>query len=154
VTGSKCLASYCDIDELELLHPRTGHTSHKTLREAVRNLLVTGVVLPRRHFGSKAKQKYRGLCDICGRSKIARCSFPRRPDRLATLRPGSRVSAYVIIMLNTTSLEGYKLVLLLEDNASSMCGRSPLKTEPPRRSQDVSHSRSSGTGYPARTLPF
>jgi hypothetical protein len=57
---------------------------------------------PRRHFGSKAKQKYKGLCDICGRSKIARRSFPRRPDRLANLRPGSRVSADVIIMLNTT----------------------------------------------------
>jgi hypothetical protein len=107
-----------DVDELELLHRRTGHTSHNTLREAVRNLLVTGVVLPRRHFGSKAKQKYKGLCDICGRSKIARRSFPRRPDRLANLRPRSRVSADVIIMLNTTSLEGYKYVLLLEDNAS------------------------------------
>jgi hypothetical protein len=116
-----------DVDELELLHRRTGHTSHNTLREAVRNLLVTGVVLPRRHFGSKAKQKYKGLCDICGRSKIARRSFPRRPDRLANLRPGSRVSADVIIMLNTTSLEGYKYVLLLEDNASKYVWSFPLK---------------------------
>jgi hypothetical protein len=35
-----------DVDELELLHRRTGHTSHNTLREAVRKILVTGVVLP------------------------------------------------------------------------------------------------------------
>jgi hypothetical protein len=112
---------------LKLLRRRTGHTSHNTLRNAVRNLLVTGVVLPRRHFGSKAKQKYKGLCDICGRSKIARRSFPRRPDRLTDLRPGSRVSADVIIMLNTTSLEGYKYVLLLQDNASKYVWSFPLK---------------------------
>jgi hypothetical protein len=113
--------------ELELLHRRTGHTSHNTLREAVRNLLVTGVVLPRRLFGSKAKQKYKGLCGICGRSKIARRSFPRRPNRLAKLRPGYRVSTDVIIMLNTTSLEGYNYVLLLEDNASKYVWSLPLK---------------------------
>jgi hypothetical protein len=112
---------------LKLLRRRTGHTSHNTLRNAVRNLLVTGVVLPRRHFGSKSKQKYKGLCDICGRSKIARRSFPRRPDRLTDLRPGSRVSADVIIMLNTTSLEGYKYVLLLQDNASKYVWSFPLK---------------------------
>jgi hypothetical protein len=35
-----------DVDELELLHRRTGHISHNTLREAVRNILVRGVVLP------------------------------------------------------------------------------------------------------------
>jgi hypothetical protein len=93
----------------------------------VRNLLVTGVVLPRHHFSSKAKQKHKGLCDICGRSKITRRSFPRRLDRLANLRPGSRVSADVIIMLNTTSLEGYKYVLLLEDNASKNVWSFPLK---------------------------
>jgi hypothetical protein len=86
-----------------------------------------GVVLPRRHFGSKAKQKYKGLYDICGRSKIARRSFPRRPDCLANLRPGSRVSADVIIILNTTSLEGYKYVLLLGDNASKYVWSFPLK---------------------------
>ena len=80
-----------DVDELELLHRKTGHTSHNTLREAVRNLLVTGVTLPRSLFGNKAKQKHKGLCDICGRSKITRRSFPRRPDRLVNLRPGSRV---------------------------------------------------------------
>jgi hypothetical protein len=61
-----------DVDELELLHRWTGHTSHNTLREAVRNLLVTGVVLPRRHFGSKAKQKYKGLCESA--------EGPRSPD--------------------------------------------------------------------------
>jgi hypothetical protein len=66
------------------------------------------------------------LCDICGRSKIARRSFPRRPDRLANLRPGSRVSADVIIILNTTSLEGYNYVLLLEDNASKYVWSFPL----------------------------
>jgi hypothetical protein len=78
------------------------------------------VVLPRRYyFGSKAKQKYKGLCDIKG-------SFPRRPDHLANLRPGSRVSADVIITLNTTSLEGYKYVLL-EDNASKYVWSFPLK---------------------------
>jgi hypothetical protein len=37
------------------------------------------------------------------------------------------VSADVIIMLNTTSLEGYKYVLLLEDNASKYVWSFPLK---------------------------
>jgi hypothetical protein len=53
---------------------RTGHTSHNTLREAVRNLLVTGVVLPRSHFSSKAKQSTR--------ASVISAAAPRSPDAL------------------------------------------------------------------------
>jgi hypothetical protein len=43
------------------------------------------------------------------------------------MRPGSKVSADVIIMFNTTSLESYKYVLLLEDHASKFVWSFPLK---------------------------
>jgi hypothetical protein len=43
------------------------------------------------------------------------------------MRPGSKVSADVILMFNTTSLESYKYVLLLEDHASKFVWSFPLK---------------------------
>ena len=73
-----------DCDDLELLHRRTGHRSHNILREAVRNGLVTGVQLDRKHFGTRSKIK-RVLCDTCAKAKISRTSFPRSRERMADL---------------------------------------------------------------------
>jgi hypothetical protein len=102
------------VDRLELLHRRMGHTAHDILKEAVRNSVVTGVALERWQFNAKeSKKRHQGVCDICAKTKITRASFPRNPHRLDNLSPGD-----VIIFLNTTSLEGYKYVLLLMDQAS------------------------------------
>jgi transposase InsO family protein len=68
------------------------------------------------------------VCDICAKTKITRASFPRNPHRLDNLSPGERVSGDVIIFLNTTSLEGYKYVLLLMDQASKYVWSYPLKS--------------------------
>ena len=114
-----------DCDDLELLHRRTGHTSHNILREAVRNGLVTGVQLDRKHFGTRSKIN-RVLCDTCAKAKISRTSFPRSRERLADLGPGSRVGADILITLNTPSREGYKYVLILVDYASKYVWIYPL----------------------------
>jgi hypothetical protein len=63
-----------NVNELEPLHRRTGYTSHNTLREAVWNLLVTGVVLPRSHFSSKAKRSTR--------ASVISAAAPRSPNAL------------------------------------------------------------------------
>ena len=57
-----------DCEDLKLLHRRTGYTSHNILREEVRNGLVTGVQVNRKHFGTRAKIK-RILCDTCARPR-------------------------------------------------------------------------------------
>ena len=106
-----------------LLHRRSGHTSHGILREAVRNQLVTGVRLDRKFFSTKARQKFKALCDICAKAKISRVSLPRslEQDQVAELRPGKRVGADVLIMLNVPSREEYTSVLFLVDFACKYC---------------------------------
>ena len=125
-----------DCDDLELLHRRTGHTSHNILREAVRNGHVTGVQLDRKYFGTRSKIK-RVLCDTCAKAKISRTAFPRSREQMADLRPGSRV-ADILIMLNTPSCEGFKYVLILVDYASKYVWIYPLVS----RDEASVHSRS------------
>ena len=65
-------SAYPDVDPLMLFHYRTGDTAVDILREAVRTQLIEGVPLPRSSFSSRAKKKYRCLCDVCARAKIHR----------------------------------------------------------------------------------
>ena len=81
----------------------------------VRNGLVTGVQLDRKHFVTQIKGV---LCDTCAKTKISRTSFPRSRKRMADLGPGSHVGDNILIMLNTPSREGFNYVLILVDYAS------------------------------------
>jgi hypothetical protein len=70
--------------------------------------LVEGVSLPRSCFTKKGRTKFKCLCDICARAKIARISFPRVRDRLIGISSGDYVSADILVMLNIPSREGYR----------------------------------------------
>lgn len=59
---------------------------------AVRTQLVEGVSLPRSCFTKKGRTKFKCLCDICARAKIARISFPRVRDRLIGIGVGDYIS--------------------------------------------------------------
>jgi hypothetical protein len=121
-----------NIDKLDLLHRRTGHTSHQLLREAVRNGLVTGITLERKYFSDKARRKFKGVCDTCAKAKITRLSFPQQQDRVKNLLPGDRLSSDILIMLNEPSRDHFQYVLLVIDNASKYVWVRPLL----RRSED------------------
>ena len=109
-----------DIDVLDLWHRRLADTSHRVIRETVRNRLIEGIVLDRKYFNLKSRKQYRCSCDICARAKMHRVLFPAVRDRLVGLLPGSYVSADVLIMQNIPSREGYCYVLFLIDHASKM----------------------------------
>ena len=57
-------------------------TSHRVIREAVRNRLIEGIVLDRKYFNLKSRKQYRCSCDICARAKMHRVSFPAVRYRL------------------------------------------------------------------------
>ena len=61
------------------------------LRETVRTQLIEGVTLPRSSFSSRAKKKYRCLCDVCARAKIHRASFPASRESNRYTVPGQYV---------------------------------------------------------------
>ena len=92
---------------LDLWHRRLADTSHRVIREAVRNRLIEGIVLDRKYFNLKSRKQYRCSCDICARAKMLRVFFPAVRDRLVGLLPGSYVSADVLITQNIPSREGY-----------------------------------------------
>jgi predicted DNA-binding protein len=77
-----------DIDKLDLLHRRTGYTSHQLLREAIRNGLVTGMTLERKYFSDRARRKFKEGSDTCAKAKITRLSFPQQQERVKNLNPG------------------------------------------------------------------
>ena len=85
-------------------------TSHRAIREVVRNKLIEGVTLDRKFFNVKSRKSYRCACDICARAKMHQISFPPVRDRLEGLSPGARMSADVLIMQNIPSREGYQYV--------------------------------------------
>ena len=118
-----------DVDELELLHRRSGHVSHGILREAVRNQLVTGVLPDWKFFSTKACQKFKTLCDNCAKAKISRVLFPRSQERdqVTNLRPGKLVGTDVLIMLNVPSREECTSNLFLVDFACKYCWVYPFK---------------------------
>ena len=111
---------------LDLWHRRLADTSHRVIREAVRNRLIEGIVLDRKYFNLKSSKQYRCSCDICARAKMHRVSFPAVRDRLVGLLPGSYVFADVLIMQNIPSREGYCYVLFLIDHASKISFVLPL----------------------------
>ena len=117
-----------EIDVLDLWHRRLADTSHRVIRESVRNKLIEGIVLDRKYFNLKNRKKYRCPCDICYRARMHRVSFPAVRDRMAGLTPGAYMSADVLIMQNIPSREGYRYVLFIVDHASKMCWVFPLKT--------------------------
>jgi len=117
-----------DIDVLDLWHRRLADTSHRVIRESVRNKLLEGIVLDRKYFNIKNRKSYRCPCDICARAKMHRISFPAVRDRLAGLTPGSYVSADILIMQNIPSREGYRYALFLVDHASKLSFIFPLTT--------------------------
>ena len=117
-----------EIDVLDLWHRRLADTSHRVIRESVRNKLIEGIVLDRKYFNLKNRKNYRCPCDICSRAKMHRVSFPAVRDRMAGLTPGAYMSADVLIMQNIPSREGYRYVLFIVDHASKMCWVFPLKT--------------------------
>jgi transposase InsO family protein len=118
-----------DVDPLILFHQRTGDTAPDILREAVRTQLVEGVSLPRSCFTKKGRTKFKCLCDICARAKIARISFPRVCDCWLTgVSVGDYVSADILVMLNIPSREGYRYALHTIDHASKTSWVYPLKT--------------------------
>ena len=104
-----------DIDVLDLWHRRLADTSHRVIRESVRNKLIEGIVLDRKYFNLKNRKKYRCPCDICNRARMHRVSFPAVRDRMAGLTPGAYMSADVLIMQNIPSREGYRNVLFIVD---------------------------------------
>ena len=65
-----------DVDDLDLWHRRRDDTSHRAIREAVRNKLIEGVTLNRKFFNVKNRKSYRCACDICARAKMHQISFP------------------------------------------------------------------------------
>ena len=115
--------SSAQVDELELLHRRSCYTLHGILREAVRKQLVT-VRLDRKFVSTKARQKFKTLCDICAKAKIiSRALFPKSQERdqAADLRPGKCVGADFLIVLKVPSREEYTSVLFLVDFACIYC---------------------------------
>jgi hypothetical protein len=78
----------------------------------VRTQLVEGggVSLPRSCFTKKGRTKFKCLCDICARAKIARIPISRVRDRLTGVFVGDYVSADILVMLNIPSREGYRYV--------------------------------------------
>ena len=74
-------------------HRRLVDTSHRAIREAVRNNLIEGVTLDRKFFNVKSRKSYRCACDICARAKI---SDPVR-GLLEGLSSGARMSADVLL---------------------------------------------------------
>ena len=117
-----------DIDVLDLWHRRLADTSHRVIRESVRNKLIEGIILDRKYFNLKSRKSYRCPCDICNRAKMHRISFPAVRERMDGLTPGAYMSADVLIMQNIPSWEGYRYVLFIVDHASKMCWVFPLKT--------------------------
>ena len=65
-----------NVDDLDLWHRRLADTSHRAIREAVRNKLIEGVTLDRKFFNVKSRKSYRCACDICARAKMHQISFP------------------------------------------------------------------------------
>jgi hypothetical protein len=116
-----------DIDTLDLWHRRTADTSHNSIREAVRNKLIEGVVLDRKHFTTKGRKGYKCPCDVCARAKMHRISFPSVRDRLVGLSPGDYMSADILIMNNIPSREGYKYVFFVVDHSSKTCWGYPME---------------------------
>jgi hypothetical protein len=121
-------SSVPDIDVLDLWHRRLADTTHRIVRESVRNKLVEGIVLDRKYFNLKNRNNYRCPCDIFSRAKMHRVSFPAVRDRMAGLTPGAYMSADVLIMHNIPSREGHHNVLFIVDHASKMSWVFPLKT--------------------------
>ena len=117
-----------DTDVLDLWHRRLADTSHRVIRESVRNKLIEGIVLDRKYFNIKNRKHYRCPCDICARAKMHKISFPAVRDRMVGLVPGAYMSADVLIMQNIPSREGYQYVLFIVDHCSKMCWVFPLKT--------------------------
>ena len=117
-----------DTDVLDLWHRRLADTSHRVIRESVRNRLMEGIVLDRKYFNLKNRKSYRCPCDICARAKMHKISFPAVRDRVVGLVPGAYMSAYILIMKNIPSREGYQYVLFIVDHSSKMSWVFPLKT--------------------------
>ena len=117
-----------DIDVLDLWHRRLADTSHRVIRESVRNKLIEGITLDRKYFNIKSRKSYRCACDICARAKMHRVSFPAVRDRLVGLTPGAYVSADILIMQNIPSREGYKYAFFCSDHVSKLSFIYPLKT--------------------------
>jgi hypothetical protein len=80
---------------LDLWHRRLADTSHRVIRESVRNKLVEEIVLDRKYFNRKYQKHYRCPCDICARAKMHKISFPAVRDRMVGLVPGAYMSADV-----------------------------------------------------------
>ena len=70
-----------DVDDLDLWHRRLADTSHRAIREAVRNKLIEGVTLDRKFFNVKSRKSYRCACDICARARMHQISFSPVRDR-------------------------------------------------------------------------
>ena len=117
-----------DVDDLDLWHRRLADTSHRAIREAVRNKLIEGMTLDRKFFNVKNRKSYRCACDICARATMHQISFPPVRDCLEELSPGVHMSADVLIMQNIPSREGYQCVFFIVDNATKMCWVHTLKT--------------------------
>jgi hypothetical protein len=104
-------SSLPNIDVLDLWHRRLADTSHRIIRESVRNKLVEGIiVLDRKYFNLKNRKNYICPYDIGSRAKMHRVSFLAVRDRMAGLTPGAYMSADVLIMQNIPSREGYRYV--------------------------------------------
>ena len=87
--------------------------------------LVSGVQLDWKRFGTRAKIM-RVPCNACAKAKISRTSFSRSQERMADHIPGQRENADTLIMLNTSSREGFKYVLILVDFVSKYVWLYPL----------------------------
>jgi hypothetical protein len=112
------------VDELDLLHYRTGDTAKSILKQAVRQNLIQGVHLHKRHFTNKSPKH---MCDICARMKMTRISFPASRDKWMGKRVGEYVCADILPFNGMASREGFENVLLIVDRASRWIWLYPLQ---------------------------
>ena len=101
------LSHKVDIDELELLHDRSGHFNHGALIEGHKRMLFTGSGLKPKHLRQKIKKC---LCGWCARAKITRVSFQPRDEPSSTIF-GEFIVTDIAVYLNCPSIEGVKYVL-------------------------------------------
>jgi hypothetical protein len=115
-----------DVDDLDLFHYRTGDTAKSILKQAVRQNLIQGVTLSKRHFTAKGSRNSH-MCDICSRMKMTRISFPASRDKWMGTRVGEYVCADILPFTNLPSREGHENVLQIVDRASKWIWLFPLK---------------------------
>lgn len=104
------------INELDLIHERTGHVGKSILLEACRCKLVNGITLPRKYFGKKTVIN-KTKCDICSKIKLTRKAFRKERTRNA-VEVGEVISTDQGVFRNFPSKEGFKYVQTITDHAS------------------------------------